>query len=432
MKNKEADIAQGTNPYGYIIENKIFRKSFLDYPDLEIGVVKTSPEESFKYFESKFGLLEAKIQKLFDEIEKAENKGSYLQKLLHLKSALSTFVGIGNFENLHKILSEKELELIDNVGKNRQKNLLQKQALLRELENEKPTSDWINAGEKIKEVKNKWLRIGPIDKDQEEKVELAFQKLLEDFYQRRQTFFDERKELARVRLEKYKYFAERSTELLHSTDMKNAVIEMKKISEDWKNVGKVPKADLEPYITKYKSNKKAFFKKISDYKRNKAKVVVLSPAEKIKALMKLNEDLVNVLDQMPPDGEDLVKRMQDKWKKIGYVPNSQEYKQLEYLFRTNSQKTIDSYFLRKTAIRTEPKYLSMTPAQQVRFQIGLIKEFIQRDAQQIDNFENNFNRTDYNGREETDVFEKKLIGLKRALIVKQSLLKDLESKLLIK
>ena len=73
-------VKTANNVHGYIKGDKVFRNAFLDQPDLEIGVVRESPEKSLEYFENRFENLESKIAKLEDDIGEASNKGSFLMK----------------------------------------------------------------------------------------------------------------------------------------------------------------------------------------------------------------------------------------------------------------------------------------------------------------------------------------------------------------
>ena len=73
------------HPFGHIVDGKIYRKAFLNFPEREIGEVRESPEESLAFFEERFKTAELKVTEIEKQIASNENKGSFLAKLLHMK-----------------------------------------------------------------------------------------------------------------------------------------------------------------------------------------------------------------------------------------------------------------------------------------------------------------------------------------------------------
>src|SRR5690554_1005408 len=109
--------------HAYIKEGKVFRIGFRDFPDKQVGEVRTDASAAFAYFESRFQLIERKVETLEQEVEQAENKGSYLMRLVHLKENLTEFDGIGDFEGLYARLERLEEQLRALIAANRISNL---------------------------------------------------------------------------------------------------------------------------------------------------------------------------------------------------------------------------------------------------------------------------------------------------------------------
>jgi hypothetical protein len=74
--------------------------AFMGYPDRQIGEVKQSVEASVKYFRDRFETAIQKVDELYKLVEEAQNKGSYLMKLLHLRQYLIEFDGLGDYPAL--------------------------------------------------------------------------------------------------------------------------------------------------------------------------------------------------------------------------------------------------------------------------------------------------------------------------------------------
>src|SRR5690606_41390549 len=103
------------HPYGYIKDNLIYLKGFLDQEDRVIGEVKTDEASTIKYFEQRFQTVEEKVAQLKKDIETNQNKGSFLMKLKHLRDSLMRYDALGDFvpviEELNRM--ETSLEEID-------------------------------------------------------------------------------------------------------------------------------------------------------------------------------------------------------------------------------------------------------------------------------------------------------------------------------
>jgi hypothetical protein len=120
------------NEYAYILDSKVFLKGYMGMPDRQIGEVKRTEEEAFQYFVNRYDIAVSKVNQLETEIEEAQNKGSYLTKLIQLRKRLLNFDGIGNFIPLLEKLDVLEGSLTSLIGENQSSNLEIKRALIEE------------------------------------------------------------------------------------------------------------------------------------------------------------------------------------------------------------------------------------------------------------------------------------------------------------
>jgi predicted ribosome quality control (RQC) complex YloA/Tae2 family protein len=111
------------HPYGYITDNKVYLKGFLNQPDRVIGEVKEDEASTIKYFEDRFSSLLEKIEALKKDIEENQNKGSFLMKLIHLKDSLLEYDALGDFVPLIEELEKIQVSLEEIIKKNRERNL---------------------------------------------------------------------------------------------------------------------------------------------------------------------------------------------------------------------------------------------------------------------------------------------------------------------
>ena len=108
--------------FGYVKDGKVFLKSFRRYADRAIGEVRDTEENALNYFVKRFSVMEGKVEKLVTGIETAQNKGSYLMSLQHLKEAVLLYNALGDFDALLKKLESAEERLEELIQQNRIKN----------------------------------------------------------------------------------------------------------------------------------------------------------------------------------------------------------------------------------------------------------------------------------------------------------------------
>ena len=121
-------------PFGSIEENKIILNPWNDHPSRVIGEIREEGVEyAINYFVEKYEELVKKVDDLEDTINNTENKGSYLQKVRHLRGGLAEYDGLGDFQLLEDRLKGMEDSLEEIVAKNRIRNTEVKKSLIQEL-----------------------------------------------------------------------------------------------------------------------------------------------------------------------------------------------------------------------------------------------------------------------------------------------------------
>jgi hypothetical protein len=302
------------HPYGYIKDGKIYLKGFLGQEDRIIGEVKEDEASTIRYFEDRFETVKAKVEKLKQDIQENQNKGSFLMKLIHLKNALMHYDGLGDFPALIQELEEQEAYLEEIIQANREKNLEIKKALIEEANAIKNSTDWKEASEAFKELKLKWLKTGPVDKEIQDEIEGQFQAILDVFYSNRKNYFDGLALQAEQNIKVYESLLEQAREAHDLPDAKTAFEISKKIQKQWKASGRVPAAKRQPIWDEFsKLNNRIF----SRYRRMSQNAPRLSPGLMIKKIEKLAEEM-KLLSKGAVDDSKLAqaKRLQAEWKKL--------------------------------------------------------------------------------------------------------------------
>ena len=226
--------------YGYVLGDKVYLKSYLDFPDREIGEVRRTPEEAVQYFKNRFSIAEAKVIQLFQQVDEAQNKGSYLTKLLQLRKTLSEFDGWGDFIPFFDKLQTLEVYLRELIVVNQKKNLEIKQALIEEMKVVADRTDWAEATEEIQEIKLKWLKTGPVEKPLDTELEEAFMVLADTFFQRRREFFIEKNRIIDEKIAHYASLVQAARDLQRAEDLDEAFQKIRQLQNEWKTIGVIP------------------------------------------------------------------------------------------------------------------------------------------------------------------------------------------------
>ncbi len=230
------------NQFGYVKDDKVYRNAFLDQPEMEIGVVRESPEKSLEYFEERFKNFESKITELEESIGNATNKGSYLMKLVHLKGKLMTYNGLGDFEGLVAKIEVLKFDLDKSINENRVRNLELKKTFLEELKKiiDCPEEKLIETVEEVKENKNKWLRTGSVTDEEKDNMEKQYSELLDKFFARKKEYQAKQKEeLKKVTIFYHKLIGKVGTlRSLRNDDRFHESLQ--EISKEWKSLPPLP------------------------------------------------------------------------------------------------------------------------------------------------------------------------------------------------
>lgn len=413
------------HPYGYIKNTKVYLRGFLGQADREIGEVKEDEASTLKYFEARFEQLKGKVEKLKNDIQENQNKGSFLMKLIHLRESLFESDALGDFVPLIEELNQQEAFLNEIIQSNRSKNLEVKNALIEEAESMKDDTDWKETTEFFKELKLRWIKTGPVEKELHEEIETRFNDAVQTFFENRRHFFEGMALQAEENIKIYESLVLQAREAHDLPDSKMAFDISKKIQKQWKEAGKVPAEKRQPLWDEFsKLNNRIF----SRYKRTLNPGPQMHPRELMKKIETLTEDIKRLVN-LPTSYEVInkAKAIQEEWRKLPpRKPKEATLTARSFQFFTDI--VFEKAFLEKLIHGKYPDFNEMPVSEQIQLKTDLLKDLLHRDQSELDTMQNN---TD-NFRVQTEDFEimmkKKLSGLKRKVDVKNYILKQLSFK----
>lgn len=412
--------------YGYVKDNKVFLKGYLDYPDRQIGEVKRTEQEAIDYFKNRFVIVLNKVEQLEKEIDEAQNKGSYLTKLIQLQRKLKSFDALGDFIPLLNRLAEKEEYLRSLIEVNQLKNLEIKRALIEDVLEATRIEDYAVATDQIQEIKAKWIRTGPVEKEYLEEVETKFQEILDTFFQRRRDYFDEQNRINQERIDEYERLIKITKTLSYAKDLDEAYSKARDVRNAWNNVGEVPPKRFFKVNKAYRHFLKLFYDKYNLVKGIEPKVRVDPRVLEQQKLLQTAEQLLRQPDIIEASQE--AKVLLSKWKEIK-IPFKLVDKDVAERFRMACDKIFELSYLARVISRKYPAFELKSEEEQLKTQLRELEWLAKREKSDLEYAISEFDRT-ATGDPEID---KQAVGRiniqKRKVAMKEKILNEFERKL---
>ncbi len=366
--------------YGYVKDGKVFLKGYLNYEDRQIGEVKRTEQEALDYFKNRFIIAQNKVSQLEADITEAQNKGSYRTKLVQLRRKLLTFDALGYFPPLLARLDVQEDILNELITVNQLKNLEIKRALITDATTLAENTEWRETAEALQEVKNKWIKTGPVDKAIEADIEAEFQALLDGFFTRRREFFNEQNKVIQERLDQYDELIRLAFRANRLGDLDAAFQEVRKLNNAWKAVGEVPIKKSGKLYKQFKKATTMFYAKYND-----AKGIVIVPRvdPRIEQQMKMADEAESLSKQADiVAAADRAKVLLNAWKEVR-VPFKLQDKAVNERFRAACDKIFELSYLNRVLSRKYPAFELKSESEQVRTKLREMEYLVKREKNDL-------------------------------------------------
>ncbi|RVU25672.1 DUF349 domain-containing protein [Sandaracinomonas limnophila] len=293
-------MESSNNLYGFCRDGKVYIKSYLNFPEREIGFVRTTEEEALQYFVKRFELAKTKVDQLVQQIDEVQNKGSFLTKVLQMKTYLAEFDGLGDFLPLFDQLNKLESYLSDLIKVNQEKNLEIKRALIEDAKAILAEDEVVESTDRFLEVKAKWLKTGPVDREFQDKLSNEFQEIVDSFFLRRRAFFEEKNRIIDEKINTLQSYVDSVHQMRKSGDFDGTIEKVKEMQKEWKTIlGLPPKKQSQLWKAFKKANDMYF----DSYNRSKG--IVVKP--KIDPRVQEMQDMTRELEEKFKNQEDMVK-----------------------------------------------------------------------------------------------------------------------------
>lgn len=389
----------------------------MDFPDLELGELKETEEQTLTYYQERFSLAVSQVEAVKSKIESNANKGSFLMKVIHLKDTLHEFDAIGDFESLYVTLNALHADLDEYIEANRQKNLDIKTALLAELKEVAESHDWKASSALVKEIQGKWLKTGAVAKEKRAEIEDAFKEVTQRFYERRSAFYADLEKMAEEKESAFEEFLQKAEALKSIKDIAELRKEITAYKEQWHALGKIKPTKHSEFWEQFQSTIKAALNQAKKIEKVKSKI---SPEANRKSKEAIIEELEKANESILPKVD--LSAINRKWKSIGPVGKkfSEELSE-KYLRLTGTIS--EKKFLNTLVEKKSKKGTSDSDLNKLR--IRLVRGLLDRDDSELKTFEENMGK--FNMASGLDnLLDRKLAQQKLKVEIKKDILTELK------
>lgn len=180
---------------------------------------------------------------------------------------------------------------------------------------------WQNMTKDISDLFNVWRSLGPAPKKQNDEIWKRFKTSMDGFFDAKKEFFGKIKE---QQVENYNLkldLCAQAESMMESTDWRQTTNDLKRLQEDWKNIGPVPKKHSDKVWKRFRAACDGFFKRKSEHFANLRGNEVENLARKKELIEKITA--FEILKDKAANLEAL-KSFQREWMEIGHVPIKQK------------------------------------------------------------------------------------------------------------
>jgi hypothetical protein len=372
------------NEYGFCQDGKVYINAYLNFPQREIGFVRNTEQEALDYFVNRFELAKTKVIQLASEINDVQNKGSYLTKVVQMKAYLAEFDGLGDFVPLFKQLDSLEVFLRDLIQNNQIKNLEIKRALIEDAKAIAGQEDVLQATEDLMELKAKWVKTGPVDKQFQDSLTESFQAVMDDFFLRRRAYFEEKNRQIDEKIALLQGYIDAVHQLRKAEDLDDSIIKVKELQKEWKNVIGLPPKKQSMLWKNFKKANDMFFEKY-----NRVKGIEYKPRvdPRIQELTTMTGELELKLHDQPNMAAtaDLAKAYLVKWKEITAQIKSVD-RQMAERFRNVCDKIFEMNYLLRVISYRHPALNEKPRIEQLKIMINQMDYMTKKERGELEDF----------------------------------------------
>lgn len=243
-----------------------------------------------------------------------------------LEDDLTIFSEKESFYSAYNEIKEKRKLLVAAKNKSESENLQQKRTLIQQFKDVVANEENIGAAFKLhKEINEKWKGTGDIPRDKRHDVQQEYSRLLEEFFYNMKIYKEIKEYDFKKNLDLKKNVIDQLNKLKDSDKIKEIESELKKLQNEWEDIGPTVQEEWEAIKEEYWSTVRGLYERIKEhYDQLREKM-----QDNIAAKKELIARTQNLIQQDRPSVKSWNKQtktlldLQSDWKKIGFGPKKE-------------------------------------------------------------------------------------------------------------
>lgn len=250
-------------------------------------------------------------------LQKFIEDGSLAEDFKYRKDEISTA-----FDAAYSSAKEKISTFFSGLEKQKYKNLEIKKQLLDQMRAIISSDESAESFQAFKKLQETWKATGQVPLADAKELWASYQALTDMFYNNRSVYFELKELDRRKNLSLKQEIVAKVEQLLAHSNVQTAFNEMRKLQDEFRHIGPVPKEDHESIWTKLKVASDALHAKRHAFLEELTKIKEANYAAKVALIEKLKEhqDFVSEKIDEWKEKTNLVLAIQEEWKKVGQVP----------------------------------------------------------------------------------------------------------------
>lgn len=393
-------------PFGSIDDGKIILNPWNEHPSRVIGEVREEGAEvAIEYFVNRFSELENKITELEQTIESTDNKGSYLQKVLHLKDSLTKHDALGDYAALNERLVKWEVFLSDIIAKNRVRNTEIKHGLIAELREAVKIINWKESTEVVQDIKGRWIKVGNAVADEQQTLDDTFWGEVQQYFDRKRAFQEDKRRLEAKYEDEYRRILRESRDI-YRLEGKDRSERIRDLKDRWRENGNIPSFKYKNLLSKFQYNLKQtqqrqFFNPSQDLENIEKELIQIQQGAK-------------AFDR--ERGEEMRRQL------FAIKPRDPKTDQKKRDCMNILQMLTEMDFVQSQCRKRVKNYDDLDVLEQNAHQVKLLKELIKRDEEELENYENNSGNFSSQDSNVNHMVDRKLAQQRNKIKLKQRLI----------
>lgn len=255
------------------------------------------------------------------------------------------------FSAATKVIHDRRADYLKNIESSYEENLETKKALIEKIkqlaEQENNHTEWQQHIKTVESLRTDFFKAGKVPQKDTEAIWNEFKEAVRTFNRNKNKFYKQQKKEQFDNLRKKRELIQIAIEHKDSTDFETVTPLMKKIQEEWKTIGHVPRRESDKIWKEFKDACNQYFDRLYEERNKFKKEEEKALAEKVTLL----EEVQQLNESADTPELDKIKEFIRKWKEIGRVPYAR--KSIENKFN----RLIDSLFKKLDISKMESELL---------------------------------------------------------------------------